>query len=141
MDISDKAKEALEKGKDMAENAADKAKDLGHDALDKAKDLGHKAGDVAHDALEKAKEIGGNVVDKVKDSTKEGGLLDKLKDKRKKLEESEQMVTVIQKWPRPGTLGWEQEATADFNRLECQMEAQKGNVKVTLSVQSSSKVH
>lgn len=53
-------------------------------------------------------------------------LLDRLKDKRKKLEESEQMVTVIQKWPRPGTLPWEQDAVNEFNRLECQIEAQKG---------------
>jgi hypothetical protein len=53
-------------------------------------------------------------------------LLDRLKDKRRKLEESEQMVTVIQKWPRPGTLPWELEAYAAFTRLECTIEAQKG---------------
>lgn len=54
-------------------------------------------------------------------------LLDRLKEKRKKLDEAEQMVTVIQQWPRPGTLPWEMEAVNEFNRLECQIEAMKGN--------------
>lgn len=52
-------------------------------------------------------------------------LLDKLKDKRKKLDEAEQMVITIEKWPRPGTLPWELEAHAAFSRLECLIEAQK----------------
>lgn len=52
-------------------------------------------------------------------------LLDKLKDKRKKLEESEQMVITIEKWPRPGTLPWEVDAHATFSRLECLIESQK----------------
>jgi len=53
-------------------------------------------------------------------------LLDRLKDKRKKLEDAEIMVIQIEKWPRPGTLPWEIEANATFNRLECLIESQKG---------------
>lgn len=52
-------------------------------------------------------------------------LLDKLKDKRKRLEEAEQMVITIEKWPRPGTLPWELDAHAHFSRLECLIESQK----------------
>jgi hypothetical protein len=67
MDIKDTAAEALEKGKD-----------LGHEALDKAKEAG-----------EKAKEMGGHAVDKLKEAageaTKEGGFLDKLKDRAEEL--------------------------------------------------------
>jgi hypothetical protein len=54
------------------------------------------------------------------------GLLDRLKDKRKRLEEAEIMVITIEKWPRPGTLPWEVDAHSTFNRLECMIEAQKG---------------
>lgn len=52
-------------------------------------------------------------------------LLDKLKHKRKKLEESEQEVIAIEKCPRPGTLPWEVDAISTFNRLECLIEGQK----------------
>jgi len=51
--------------------------------------------------------------------------LDRLKDKRHKLEESEEMVMVIEKWPRPGSLPWEVEAMESIHRLECLIEAQK----------------
>jgi len=41
--------------------------------------------------------------DKLFDMAKKLNLLfDRLKEKRKKLEEAEQMVLVIEKWPRPG---------------------------------------
>lgn len=82
MDIVDKTKETLEKGKEAAGDAVEKAKEVGGDALEKAKD-------VAGNVVDKVKDVTGDAVDKAKevahDATKEGSFLDKLKDKAEEL--------------------------------------------------------
>jgi len=50
-------------------------------------------------------------------------LLDHLTHKRKKLEEAERMVIMIEKWPRPGTLPWELDALEQFHYLENRIES------------------
>ena len=61
-------------------------------------------------------------------------LLDHLSIKRKKLEEAERMVIMIEKWPRPGTLPWEVDALEKFHFLENKIENVKGEI---LKVQAS----
>ena len=74
-DIFDKAKDIVEKAKDIAEDVAEKAeekaKDLGEDISEKAKDLGEdiseKAKDLGEDISEKAKDLGEDISEKTKD--------------------------------------------------------------------------
>lgn len=82
MDILGKAKEALEKGKDVAGDALDKAKEVAGDAAEKAKDLGGTA-------VDKVKEVAGDTAEKASEvahkATAEGSFLDKVKDKAEEL--------------------------------------------------------
>ncbi|CAG7729315.1 unnamed protein product [Allacma fusca] len=59
-------------------------------------------------------------------------LLFRLYHKRRKLEEVEQMVETMEKWPRPGSLPWELEAIENFHRIEYDIE----NMKVKLETAS-----
>jgi hypothetical protein len=59
-------------------------------------------------------------------------LLFRLYHKRRKLEEVEQMVETMEKWPRPGSLPWELEAIENFHRIEYDI----ANMKVKLETAS-----
>ncbi|CAG7728344.1 unnamed protein product [Allacma fusca] len=59
-------------------------------------------------------------------------LLFRLYHKRRKLEEVEEMVELMEKCPRPGSLHWEQESLEVFHRIEYEIE----NMKVELETAS-----
>ena len=53
-------------------------------------------------------------------------LLFHLFHKRKKLEEVEQIVDLMEKCPRPGSLPWEMDAVEEFHKIEYDIENMRG---------------
>lgn len=75
---ADHTKEAVETAKHKAEQTLEEAR---HSASELAEKAGHKASEVAHEAAHSAKELLHKAQDKISEEKKEGGLLDRLKDK------------------------------------------------------------
>jgi hypothetical protein len=113
-----KAKQAIDKARDMASNVADKARDAASNVADKARDaasnLGHKADDATHAVGSGIQSLAGTMRDKLPQSGMLGGaastLASGLENTGKYLQEegikgiAEDMTNLIRRNPIPAML-------------------------------------